>query len=486
MLNPRGVAIIASATLLFALDAIGAGKLTRAEVAGSIVGAKGNVLVDRQPVMAKETVFAGDVISTGAASGAYLNLHGTTAILVENSELALTGTGSSAHITLVKGAVVVRTSSPQATRVEVPGAYVLVRGDGAFPSICRVAAMNSSAVVITDKGSAEIHGAGAPTLVGSGKTVRLEHGTPQIAGDTAGKVVGELPKGTIQHAGKTSELNLNDSVYWQDVVRTTRIGRVRIGLTDGSVLLVGAGSEMTIQKHDAATQQTQIELRAGSVRAIVQKITTPGGKFETKTPTAVIGVVGTTWFANANSKVTGVGSVEGDVTVSNVNPNVVGTVTLHSNQFTTVPFGLPPTLPITLGAGQMNSQLSKTEVHEGINAAAGAGAGGGTTGGLTGAITKGTSNFATVGAAGAGAAFGGVAIGKMGSAGDSLNGANNSLNGAANSNNQAAASSGDAASALNAASSAAAQTIAVETETSTLIQNQQAQGCGCPSPNGPG
>jgi len=474
MLKRRGLAILAgSSLLLLGLEGLGAGKLTRAEVVGSIVGAKGNVLVDRQPVLPKEAIFAGDVISTGRASGAFVNLHGTTAILVENSELALSGPGNSPMMTLVKGAVVVRNSSSQAARVDVPGAYVLVRGDGTFPSICRIAAVNASAVVIADKGQAEIHGSGAPTIVPSGKTVRLEHGIPQAGGQQAGAVTGLIPTGQVQPGGQGvhRDLNVKDTVNWLDVVYTLPKGRVRIKLTDGSELLVGSGSQMTIKKHDAQTQQTQIELKAGSVRAIVQKITMPGGKFEATTPTAVIGVVGTTWFANANPKVTGVGSVDGDVTVSNLNPSVIGTVTLHSNQFTTVPFGLPPTPPITLGIGQLNTQTSRTEVEEGLHTGP-PGVGTGTSaGGVTGAVTKASSGLGTAGAAGLGAAFGGVALGKLSSANNSTTAADNALL--------------DAQSAINAATSAAIQAGTVSTETLTQLQNQKAQGCGCPSPDHP-
>jgi hypothetical protein len=512
MLNPRGVAIIASATLLFTLDAFGAGKLSRAEVAGSIVGAKGNVLVDRQPVLAKETVFTGDVISTGAASGAFVNLHGVTAILVENSELALSGTGSSSHITLVKGAVVVRNNSPQAARVDVPGAYVLVRGDATFPSICRIAAVNASAVVITDKGSAEIHGAGAPTIVRTGKTVRLENGMPQGGAQHAGTVYKHMPDGYVGNSPteQGTKLKDRDPIYWGNWVTTEPqpgTGRLQILLDDGSYLNVGVRSKMQVIRHDAQSHQTELEIRAGSVRAAIIK-TTGGTKFKcgnlaqpmaacATTPTAVIGVVGTQLQADVSGKgETDVSSIEDEVTVGSTNPNITQTVILHTGQTVHVTAnGLGAVGSVA--SSVMKATTNKTNVKGGLNGNANAatqqlaqqmssGVGGpaGPAGGLTGAITKGSSNFATVGASGLGAAFGGVAIGKMGSAGDGLTGAGNSLNGAANSDSQAASSASDAASALGAAASASTQATNVETETTTQLQNQQ-KGCGCPSPNNP-
>lgn len=481
MLNPRGMAIIVGTTLWLAGNGFGAGKLSRAEVVGSIVGAKGNVLVDHQPVIAKEAVFAGDVVSTGVASGAYLNLRGTAAILVENTELALAATGSPAAMTLVKGAVVVRTNRAEPARVNLPGAFVLVRGGSDYPSICRIAAVNASAVVIADKGEAEIHGAGAPVMVRSGKTVRLEHGLPQAGGQLAGSVTGEIPKGEVDRGAQANlPLNLNDNVYWQDKVHTVAKGRVRIKLTDGSELFVGAGSQMTIKSHDATSHQTQIEIAAGKVRAEVVKA---GGKFTATTPTAVIGVVGTTLQANVVSpNETDVTSIEDDVDVSNVDPNVTGHVLLHTGQSTRVLRGFPPTGAITLSSNQITQQTNTTDVQEGLHGAPPGG--GGTTGGMTGALGHGTGNLVTAGAAGVGAGLGAGALSKMGSAGDNLNTAQNTLNDAINQSRQASAGSNDAASALNAATSANTQTAAVETETANNIQNQQ-QGCGCPSPSGP-
>ena len=482
MLNPRGMAIIVGTTLWLAGNGFGAGKLSRAEVVGSIVGAKGNVLVDHQPVIAKEAVFAGDVVSTGVASGAYLNLRGTAAILVENTELALAATGSPAAMTLVKGAVVVRTNRAEPARVNLPGAFVLVRGGGDYPSICRIAAVNASAVVIADKGEAEIHGAGAPVMVRSGKTVRLEHGLPQAGGQLAGSVTGEMPKGEVDRGAQANlPLNLNDNVYWQDTVHTVAKGRVRIKLTDGSELFVGAGSQMTIKSHDATSHQTQIEIAAGKVRAEVVKA---GGKFTATTPTAVIGVVGTTLQANVVSRnETDVTSIQDDVDVSNVDPNVTGHVLLHTGQSTRVLRGFPPTGAITLSSNQITQQTNTTDVQEGLHGAPPGG--GGTTGGVTGALGRGTGNLATAGAAGMGAGLGAGALSKMGSAGDNLNSAQSALNDAINQSRQGSGDSNDAAAALNAATSANTQTAAVETETANNIQNQQQQGCGCPSPSGP-
>ncbi len=103
----------------------------------------------------------------------------------------------------------------------------------------------------------------------------------QTAPIEAGKVTREVPQGTVQRQGKTEmPLVVNDPVDWNDTVHTQNKGRLQITLTDGSVLSVGSRSEMKVVKSDPATQQTDIDLVNGTVKADVQKVTKSGGHFQ--------------------------------------------------------------------------------------------------------------------------------------------------------------------------------------------------------------
>ena len=150
----------------------------------------------------------------------------------------------------------------------------------------------------------------------------LVNAAPQAGGPAgstvtvAGKVTREVPQGTIQRQGGTEmPLAQNDSVAWNDTVHTQNKGRLQITLTDGSVLSVGSRSEMKIVKADPATQQTDIELVTGTVKADVQKVTKTGGHFQIHTKTAVIGVIGTTLEAKSDDNGT---------TVCNITPKTDG------------------------------------------------------------------------------------------------------------------------------------------------------------------
>jgi hypothetical protein len=111
---------------------------------------------------------------------------------------------------------------------------------------------------------------------------------------SAGKIDRLLPQGFIAHGTVTNEAKQADPVQWNDILRTNDAGRMRVVLDDGSMLSLGAHSELRVVKHDPASDQTMIEMLYGKARANVVPIKKSGGSFQIRTPTAVVGVVGTT------------------------------------------------------------------------------------------------------------------------------------------------------------------------------------------------
>ena len=169
---------------------------------------------------------------------------------------------------------------------------------------------------------------------------------PQTPGHIAGEVVNEIPNVMDLIAGHKAEspLKLNDNVHWDDAVRTVDLGRARLELLDGSLLNIGARSTMKIIKHDPETQQTAIELTVGRVRAEVAKQTKPGSSFQIRTPTAVIGVVGTIFLIDARGSETDTCVTEGVVSLQNIDPAVVGQIGVNPGECARVLRGQPPTL----------------------------------------------------------------------------------------------------------------------------------------------
>jgi hypothetical protein len=130
--------------------------------------------------------------------------------------------------------------------------------------------------------------------------------------DHAGQINALIPAATRN----AKPAKAKDDLNWNDLLQTQKSGRVRAGLTDGSILSVGSNSELRVVQHDAASQQTSLEMNFGKVRSKVVKITQPNGKFEIKTPNAVIGVVGTDFYVGFGGNRTTVICYVGQVSVT--------------------------------------------------------------------------------------------------------------------------------------------------------------------------
>src|SRR2546430_5972948 len=167
---------------------------------------------------------------------------------------------------------------------------------------------------------------------------------PQSGVQRAGEVSRVIPAVNIARSGKTITASAKTSVDWLDLVSTQVNARARIALDDGSVLSVGSESSMKVVKHDAAAQQTELELTYGKLRTQAQKIAKPDGKFEVRTPAGVAGVGGTDFFLGYANGTMNVIAFEGLVKGCNL---AGGCVLVKAGQMTSVGSGghfgpLPP------------------------------------------------------------------------------------------------------------------------------------------------
>jgi hypothetical protein len=143
-------------------------------------------------------------------------------------------------------------------------------------------------------------------------------GDPQASGSRAGEVTRVIPDVSIARGSKTVTASAKSVVDWGDLVSTQINGRSRIALDDGSVLNIGSQSSMHVAKHDAGTQQTDLELIYGKLRTHATRVAEPGGKFEVHTPAGVAGVVGTDFYVSYGSNTMSVIVFEGIVRVCNL------------------------------------------------------------------------------------------------------------------------------------------------------------------------
>jgi FecR-like protein len=131
------------------------------------------------------------------------------------------------------------------------------------------------------------------------------------ADQSAGQITAIIPAATRNAQPAKNK----DGLQWNDLLQTTDTGRLRAGLTDGSILSLGSNSQLRVVQHDGASQQTSLEIGYGKLRSRVVRITQPNGKFEVKTPNAVIGVIGTDFYVGYENDLTTVICYVGQVSV---------------------------------------------------------------------------------------------------------------------------------------------------------------------------
>ncbi len=168
---------------------------------------------------------------------------------------------------------------------------------------------------------------------------------------------------------------VREDVFWNDQLQTNAAGRMRVNLRDGSILSLGSNSQMHVVQHDAAAQQTTLEMLFGRLRSQVVKLTQPNSKFEVRTPTAVAGVIGTDFVLVVTADKTTVIVYSGIVSVTPLASAAAGnasqTVRVNPGQQVEVTTaGVGPVT--TVATAVLQSLLQETAVsHAGLGAAAG-------------------------------------------------------------------------------------------------------------------
>lgn len=132
-----------------------------------------------------------------------------------------------------------------------------------------------------------------------------------MAGSLQASVVGEVTKteGTPEVLRTTSNdwapIKTGDEVSVGDQLRTRAATKMEIKLQDGSVLILGENTLVTVDEQTlrSSGQNTSVfGLLLGKLRAVVaDRYKDPGSRFEVRTPTAVAGVRGTEFIAEANA-----------------------------------------------------------------------------------------------------------------------------------------------------------------------------------------
>jgi len=334
-----------------------------------VLWTKGPVSVGDAKVSSGTTVLPRDVITTAEGASAWIRFRSpASAIMLADTRVAVLGSNPLPSLLLQRGTLVLDEKVADPVQITLPGGFVLVQGDPQSGAECEMAAAGNAATVSVKRGVSEVHSQGAPVILHPGQSTRLNAGQSS-AQPVAGKIGKEIPEATTQHEGQTQEvpLVLNEVINWNDVVRTAQAAKALITLIDGSSLGVGLRSTVKVVKHDPQAQQTEIELTSGRVQASVQKITSPGGKFEVRTKNAVIGTNEGSFVVVADEKGTRACGVDGVTEVKSADPNVSKQERLRRNMCAYLVLGGPPSEPV-LSPSEVASILNDTVIETGGHA----------------------------------------------------------------------------------------------------------------------
>ena len=173
----------------------------------------------------------------------------------------------------------------------------------------------------------------------------------------AGTIVAIAPRAIIQRETAAGDLQADKGtdVYWGDLVSTDQDGRLRIVLLDQSIISLGRESEMRVLRQPVQLKQSQLHLSYGKIRVRLLKLP-PGQTVELRTQTAVAGVIGTDFGADASIPgTTRFICLEGEVRISSTEKAIRSSVVCKAGEMVDVRAGEPPTQPVPAGEERLDN-----------------------------------------------------------------------------------------------------------------------------------
>ena len=157
-----------------------------------------------------------------------------------------------------------------------------------------------------------------------------------------GQVTALEGKVSVLRQGKFAPepLTLHKPVFQEEIIETDRTSKVRITLSDATVISLGEQSRLELRQFSQDTRQQtrsgRLVMAWGFFRAILKEMTSPS---------AVAAIRGTDLMGEVTADSTAIVVLEGTVAVSNVHPMSRGLATLTPGMGTTVKGDEAPSTP---------------------------------------------------------------------------------------------------------------------------------------------
>jgi hypothetical protein len=179
----------------------------------------------------------------------------------------------------------------------------------------------------------------------------------------AGSVVGVSGSCFVESGGQRTALRVGQQVQVGDTVDVPADGKLKLRMTDGTVISVAAGTRMTISAFvtDASGQRQdgKVALAQGLLRAVVSPMGRPAS-FEVDTAVGTAAVRGTDWFIEALPGSAQVGVLEGSVSLTSAATR--RTETVPARWGARLEAGRDPVPPRVWSPAEFQAVITRTEV----------------------------------------------------------------------------------------------------------------------------
>jgi hypothetical protein len=179
----------------------------------------------------------------------------------------------------------------------------------------------------------------------------------------AGSVVGLSGACFVESGGQRAALRLGQQVQVSDTVDVAADGKLKLRMTDGTVLSVASGTRMTISAYatDAGGQRQdgKLALAQGLLRAAVSPMGRPAS-FEVDTAVGTAAVRGTDWFIEASPGSAQVGVLEGSVSLTSAATR--RTETVPARWGARLEAGRDPVPPRVWSPAEFQAVITRTQV----------------------------------------------------------------------------------------------------------------------------
>jgi hypothetical protein len=165
--------------------------------------------------------------------------------------------------------------------------------------------------------------------------------------ESIGRVTAVEGRATVLRQGRFAPeaATLQKPVFQEDIIETDVASKVRITLTDATVISLGERSRLELRQflYDPRqqTRAARFIIPHGIFRAIIKTLI-PQSTGEIVTPTALAAIRGTDLMGEVSAESTAIVVLEGTVVVSNVSSRFRDLATLTQGTGTTVVGGQPP------------------------------------------------------------------------------------------------------------------------------------------------